>query len=74
MAKGNWERPMDGRRLRAFGLIEVLIIMVIVVSAFVLLRTLYYKKTPDGETMRYDKIYNDAKKKLEKVNAERPNY
>jgi prepilin-type N-terminal cleavage/methylation domain-containing protein len=61
------------KRSRGFGLIEILIVLVIGVFIFLFLGG-YFKKQQGAATPSYDKVYNDAKKQLEKVKAQEPNY
>jgi prepilin-type N-terminal cleavage/methylation domain-containing protein len=61
---------LSRRRSRGFGLIEILIVLVIGALIFLFLNG-YFKKQQGTVSPSYDKVYNDAKKQLEKVNAQR---
>ena len=61
---------MDRRRSRGFGLIEILIVLVIGVFIFLFLNG-YFKKQEGAASPSYNKVYDDAKKQLEKVKVQR---
>ena len=65
---------MYRRRAGGFGLIELLIVLVLGVFIFFFLQKGYFRKERGMGPMRYDKVYNDAKKQLEKVSANRSDY
>jgi competence protein ComGC len=58
---------MDRRKKTGFGLIEILVVLVLVVMVFFLIRGVYGKKGIGVEGSRYDKIFNDAKQQIEKI-------
>lgn len=63
---------VDRRLARGFGLIEILVVLVISVFIFLFLNG-YFKKQQGAVSPSYDKVYDDAKKQLEKVKANENN-
>ncbi|MBN1527005.1 MAG: prepilin-type N-terminal cleavage/methylation domain-containing protein [Candidatus Omnitrophica bacterium] len=73
---------MNKKYERGFGLIELLIVLALVALVYYLMNKVSIKKGPGGqaiqsrdmigagEAMRYDKVYDAARKQIDKVKAQ----